>query len=140
MTEKIQKVLSGFIFLYISVFTLAPLFHLHPDEDHRHVSGEFYHFHNLSVEASPLGHEESDLPHGEDLELYHILPTFSRVHNFAADNLSEPTIFLQCLDMAYVSPYYRINTFLQKRISDTILSPQWDNYILYAASISPPLA
>ena len=140
MKNKIQKVTLGFVFLYLIVLLVAPLFHLHVGEDHKNVSGKTYHSHSLPLDAPFSEQDGSELPSGEDLQLLQITPQSSRIHTLAFDRQALPAVFLFCLNKDTHSSQGRNNLTAQKSHLPNVLSPQWENYILYATSISPPLA
>lgn len=140
MKNNIQKVTPGFVFLYLAVLLVAPLFHLHVDEDHQNVNGETYHSHSLPIDVPFSEQDESGLPSGDDLQLLQKIPQLSRIHNLALECQLLPVVFLSYLNIETLLSQDRNNLTSQKNSPPNILSPQWGNYILYATSISPPLA
>ena len=140
MKKKVQQVTPGFVFLYIAVLLITPLFHLHVHDDHQNTDGETYHFHSLPLDTELPEHGESEEPVAEDLDLLQIMPRVNPIHSLALDTRFSPDVFFLCFKREAVSSqdYHKLTS--PKKCLSNILSPQWDNFILYGAGISPPFA
>lgn len=138
MKKNIHVIASGFGFLYLWVLIFVPLFHFHMDTDHQNVRGDKYHSHSLPFDTPPSEHGEAELPPGDELQLLQIVPQLNRIQSSTFENRTLLAVFHFWLNKETPSPQDRNNFTSRKNHFLNILSPQWDNYILYATSISPP--
>lgn len=140
MNNSIYRVTPVFSLLYIGVFLIAPLFHLHSDEDHHSVEGERYHSHGLPHDDHSSNSEETAPTNGEDFQLLQIIPQLYRIHAVALEGQFLSVVLHLSLNIEYLPPPGGLSPPSTMQVPPITKSPQWDNYILYATSISPPLA
>lgn len=139
MKNRFKKVITQIVLLYITVLLLTPLFHLHPDEDHHHdLHSGVIHSHSLPSDMPFSGHDETEIPAEEDLELLQLIPRNQNVLKF--DIQYRLTLFSHLFNNETILLSTNSKALLNRQLKPNPLSPQWDNYILFAASISPPLS
>lgn len=126
------------ILLYFTVLIISPIFHLHAGEYHFDLHSDIFHSHDMPFEMANHEHDEDEVPPTENLQLQQVTPRIQRV--LTADlNTQLSTDFQHFFVSTFLLPLSVCNYPISvKQFPPNILSPQWDNYILFGANTSPP--
>lgn len=138
--NNLHKTSLGIVFYFIGILIIAPFFHLHEHENHKFLCSKTYHSHSLPFNTSEQKHSETEKSHADDNQFLEIIPIPNRQQSFDLDNqIYQADIFI-CINPKTNLLHIHKSVNQYKHHHDNILSPQWNNYILYAASLSPPVA
>lgn len=144
--SKQSKGHAAVLCLYLMSLLSMPLFHFHPDADHHDVDGNNFHSHLLPPHADN-SHADPTAEHQEVLQDFFLEPhhrlysfyTISNLENRVIDEIASNQLFHHPI-ISDFSFSQRSCIPVEENRSNITRAIQQDNFVLFSANTSPPIA